>query len=75
MRRLVVLGAVRGVVWVSGGGRCCHVWVPVMGFLLLAAGGDTRVGVCRRRLRVAGVREGLRVVRQWSGPGGGAGGG
>ena len=45
-----------------------------MEFLLVAAGGGTRGGVCRRGLGVAGVGGGLWVVRVWPGLGGGAGG-
>ena len=56
MRRLVVRGVVRGVVWDGGGGgrRCC-VWDLVMGFPLMAAGGRPRGGVCPRWLGVAGA--------------------
>ena len=48
MRRLVVRGVIRGVVWVGGGGRRCRVWGPVMEFLVAVAGGGTGGGVCRR---------------------------
>ena len=46
-----------------------------MGFLLEAAGGGVRGGVCRQGHRNQSVGGGLRVVRMWPGPGGGGGGG
>ena len=45
------------------------------GVSLVAAGGGTRAGVCRRRLGMAGVCWDLRVVREWPGPRGGGRGG
>ena len=44
-----------------------------MGFLLVAAGGGTRGGVCRRGHCNQSAGGGLRVVRLWPGLGGGAG--
>ena len=64
-----------GGVCVGGGG-----WLSllrgglVMAFPLVAAGGGARGGVRRWQVGVVGVAGGLRVVCQWSGPGGGRGG-
>ena len=46
-----------------------------MGFLLVAAGGGTRCGVCRRGHYNQSAGGGCRVLRLWPGLGGGAGGG
>ena len=43
-----------------------------MGFLLVAAGGGTHGGVCRRGHRNQSAGGGLRVVHLWPGLGGGA---
>ena len=50
-------------------------WGLVMGFLLVAAGGLTRGGVCRRGHRNLSAGGGRRVLRLWPGLGGGGGGG
>ena len=55
LRRLVVRGVVRGLVWVGGGGRCCRMWGLVMKFFLVAAGGGSRGGVCWQGQELAGV--------------------
>ena len=75
MRRLVVWGVMGGVVWVGGGGCRCRVWGMVMGFLLAAAGGRIRGGVCRRGHRYQSACGGCRVLRLPPGLGGGAVGG
>ena len=58
-----------------GGGRRCRVWGLVMGFLMAAAGGGTRGGVCRRGHRHQSAGGGCRVLRLWPGLGAGAWGG
>ena len=75
MRRLVVRGVMGGMVWVGGGDRRCHVSGLVMGFLLVAAGGGTRGGVCQRGHRNQSADGSCRVLRLWPGLGGGGGGG
>ena len=76
LRGLVARRVARGVVWAREGGGChCRLWGLVMGFPSVAAGGGARGGVCRLGWGVVGVGGGLRVVCQWSGPGGGGGGG
>ena len=75
VRRLVVRGVMRGVVWVGGGGRPCRMWGLVMGFLVASAGGRTRGGVCRRGHRHQSAGGSCRVLRLWPGLGGGRGGG
>ena len=59
----------------GGGGRCSRLWGLVMAFLLVAVGGGTPGGVCRRGHRNQSAGRGLRVLRFWPGLAGGGGGG
>ena len=75
MRRLVLRGVMGGGggCGSGGGGRRGRVWCPVMGFLVAAAGGGTRGGVCWRGNRHQSAAGGCRVLRLWPGLGGGRG--
>ena len=67
----MVRGVMGGVVWVGESGRRCRAGGVVMGCLLVAAGGRTRGGACRRGHRNQSVGPPCDASAAWSRGGGG----